>query len=74
MKMEAFSKNIGVFPNSLGARDSVVVRAGRSPVRYPMKRFFKIYLILPVALGPGIYSASSRNEYQKHKNNNVSGE
>jgi hypothetical protein len=31
-----------------------------------------IYLILPVALGPGVYSASNRNEYQKHKN--VSGE
>jgi hypothetical protein len=23
-------------------------------------------------LGPGVYSASNRNEYQKHKNNNVS--
>jgi hypothetical protein len=30
-------------------------------------------LNLPVALGPGVYSASNRNEYQKHKNN-VSGE
>jgi hypothetical protein len=35
--------------------------------------FFLIYLILPAALGPGIYSASNRNEYQK-QNNNVSGE
>jgi hypothetical protein len=26
------------------------------------------------ALGLGVYSASNRNEYQKHKNNNVSGE
>jgi hypothetical protein len=31
------------------------------------------HLILLVALGPGVYSASNRNEYQKHKNN-VSGE
>jgi hypothetical protein len=31
-----------------------------------------IYLILQVALGPGVYSASNRNEYQKH--NNVSWE
>jgi hypothetical protein len=31
-----------------------------------------IYLILPVALGPSVYSASNRNEYQKHKINNVS--
>jgi hypothetical protein len=29
--------------------------------------------ILPAALGPGVYSASNRNEYQK-QNNNVSGE
>jgi hypothetical protein len=35
--------------------------------------FLSIYLILPVALGPGVYSAPNRNEYQKHKNN-VSGE
>jgi hypothetical protein len=34
---------------------------------------FSVYLILPVALGPGVYSASSRNEYQKQKNI-VSGE
>jgi hypothetical protein len=35
--------------------------------------FLSSYLILPVALGTGVYSASNRNEYQKHKNN-VSGE
>jgi hypothetical protein len=29
--------------------------------------FFAIYLILPAVQGPGIYSASSRNEYQKDK-------
>jgi hypothetical protein len=34
---------------------------------------FRGVIILPVALGPGVYSASNRNEYQKHKNN-VSGE
>jgi hypothetical protein len=32
-----------------------------------------IYLILPAALVPGVYSASNRNEYQKQKND-VSGE
>jgi hypothetical protein len=31
-------------------------------------------IILPAALGPGIYSASNRNEFQKQKNNNASGE
>jgi hypothetical protein len=36
--------------------------------------FLKFYLILPAALGPGVYWASNRNEYQKHKNNNVCGE
>jgi hypothetical protein len=35
---------------------------------------FLICLIIPAALGPGVYSASNRNEYQKHKNNNVSEE
>jgi hypothetical protein len=30
---------------------------------------FSIYLILPAALGPGVYSASNRNEYQKKRNN-----
>jgi hypothetical protein len=35
------------------------------------------FLNLPnpsVCTGPGVYSASNRSEYQKHKNNNVSGE
>jgi hypothetical protein len=35
--------------------------------------FFSIYLILPAALGPGVYSASNRNEYRKQENN-ISGE
>jgi hypothetical protein len=30
--------------------------------------FFSIYLILPAALGPGVYSASNRNKYQTPKN------
>jgi hypothetical protein len=34
-----------------------------------VNEFVSIYLILPAALGPGIYSASNRNEYQKQKNN-----
>jgi hypothetical protein len=34
-----------------------------SRVRYPMRWIFLIYLILPVALGPGVYSASNGNEY-----------
>jgi hypothetical protein len=37
-----------------------------------VNQFFSIYLILPVTLGPGVYSASHRNEYHKQKNN-VSG-
>jgi hypothetical protein len=52
-----------------------MVQAGRSRVRDPMRSliFFSIYVILPSALGPGVRSASNRNEYQKQKNN-VSGE
>jgi hypothetical protein len=38
---------------------------------FPLMIFLS-YLILPAALGPGVYSASNRNEYQKQKNNNVS--
>jgi hypothetical protein len=34
---------------------------------------FSIYFILLAAIGPGVYSASNRKEYQKHTNN-VSGE
>jgi hypothetical protein len=30
---------------------------------------FLIYVILSAALGPGVDSASNRNEYQKQKNN-----
>jgi hypothetical protein len=30
---------------------------------------YSIYLILPAAIGPGVYSASIRNEYQEQKNN-----
>jgi hypothetical protein len=35
--------------------------------------FFSIYLILLAALGPRVYYASNRNEYQKEKKN-ISGE
>jgi hypothetical protein len=34
---------------------------------------YSMYLILPTSLGPKVYSASNRNEYQKHKTINVSG-
>jgi hypothetical protein len=30
---------------------------------------FHIYLILPAALGPGVYSTSNRNEYKEQENN-----
>jgi hypothetical protein len=65
--------------NTIGARGSVVVKAlcykpeGRGFENRWGEWFLSIHLILPVALGPGVYSASNRNEYQKHINN-VSGE
>jgi hypothetical protein len=61
------------------ARGSVVLKAPRNKLEgreFETRRdelFLSIYLILPAILGPGVYSASNRNEYQKHKNN-VSGE
>jgi hypothetical protein len=50
----------------LGTRGSVVVKV----LCYkPEGRGFdtRIYLILPAALGPEVYSASNRNKYQKQK-------
>jgi hypothetical protein len=35
--------------------------------------FSSIYMILPAAISPGVYSASNRNKFRKQKNN-VSGE
>jgi hypothetical protein len=37
------------------------------------ERFLSIFHIFPATISPGVYSASSRNDYQKKKNN-VSGE
>jgi hypothetical protein len=34
-----------------------------------VNEFSSVYLILPAALGPGVYSAYNSNEYQKEKNN-----
>jgi hypothetical protein len=41
--------------------------------RLEVNELFSIYLILPAALGPAVYSASNLNEYQKQKGN-ISGE
>jgi hypothetical protein len=46
-----------------GARDSLLVKA---------LCYKPVYLILPAALDPRVYSSSNINEYQKQKNN-VSG-
>jgi hypothetical protein len=51
-----------------------MLQAGRSRVRDPMGKINSLNLPNPsVALGPGVYSASNRNGYQK-QTNNVSGE
>jgi hypothetical protein len=69
----------GVWIHILGARGNVVVKhsatsqkdAGSRPGE--ANEFVSIYLFLPATLGPGVYSAPNRNEYQEQKNN-VSGE
>jgi hypothetical protein len=45
-----------------------MLQAARSPRPDEVNDFFPVYLIIPAALGPGVYSASIRNEYQKQKN------
>jgi hypothetical protein len=63
----------------VGARGSVVVEAlsykpeDRGFRLAEVSAFFSFYLILLAALGPGVFSTSNRNEYQKQINN-VSGE
>jgi hypothetical protein len=44
-----------------------MLQAGRSQVRVAMTslNYFSMYLILPVELGPGVYSDSNRNKHQK---------
>jgi hypothetical protein len=59
--------------NDRGARGSLEVKAlcYKPKVRRFETRWgewiFSIHLILPAELGPGVYSASNRNEYQKQK-------
>jgi hypothetical protein len=61
--------------NASGAYDSVVgcgtmQQDRRLQVRNLTRSLnFSVYLFLPAALGPPVYSASSRNEYQKEKKN-----
>jgi hypothetical protein len=60
------------------ARGSVVVKAlSYKPEGGGLDTRWGEFLNVPnpsTALGPGVYSASKRNEYQKHKNNTVSEE
>jgi hypothetical protein len=59
---------------NMGARSSALVEAlrykpeGRGfETRWGKWIFFTLPLILPAALGPAVYSASNRNEFQKQK-------
>jgi hypothetical protein len=45
------------------------IQVGMSRVRFPVRTLYSsIYLILPATLGPGVYSDSNKNEYQRQKN------
>jgi hypothetical protein len=65
-----FKVNFNIILRS-GVRGSVVVKAlcykpeGRGFSSRLGHWIFSIDLILPAALGPGVYSASNRNEYQE---------
>jgi hypothetical protein len=55
----------------VGARGSVMAKAlcyereGHGFETLGVEWFLSIYLILPDALGPGVHSASNRNEHQR---------
>jgi hypothetical protein len=55
----------------MGAHGGVVVTvAGSRPdAVIDFFFFFSIFVILPASLRPGVYSASSKNEYQRQKSN-----
>jgi hypothetical protein len=72
--------SVFLFANPQMSQGSITVKAlcyrpKRSgfPTGWVTLFLFSICLILPAALGPGIYSLSNGNEYQKQKNN-ISGE
>jgi hypothetical protein len=71
--MPGTASDIGYIVNELDVGHYATSQkvAGSRP--YEVNEFVSIYLVLPVTLGPGIYSAPKRNEYQK-KENNDSGE
>jgi hypothetical protein len=46
-----------------------IVYFGIREQRFQPRIISSIYRILPTALGPEVYSASNKNEYQKQKNN-----
>jgi hypothetical protein len=49
----------------IGSRGVTMLKAIRSRVRFSMSLDFSSDLILPATLGPGVDSASNRNEYQE---------
>jgi hypothetical protein len=55
--------------NIMGVGTMVTRRNVVNSRPYELDEFSSLYLILPAALGSGVYSASNRNEYQRLKNN-----
>jgi hypothetical protein len=65
---ESSSRSFEILPWAATALCCKVACSRPDEVNYYLF-IFSIYVILPPALGPRIYSASNRNEYRKQKNN-----
>jgi hypothetical protein len=60
------ARSLKLHPSTSGAEMEIYQKVvGLRPGE--VNEYFSVYLILLVTLGPVVYSASNRNEYQKQK-------
>jgi hypothetical protein len=73
--IDCWKKNVQLSSRFWNYAPAIIYFGARGSVRhYAKSRNVAGSTIFPAALGPGVYSSSNRNEYQKQKNNNVYGE